>query len=93
MLFIISWTISTDKRNSAITRFLKTGAKPPAGVTMKGRWHTVGRSGGFGLAETDDPLRLQQWMLEWSDLMQMEAYPALTDEQAAPLLAAVAATF
>jgi hypothetical protein len=32
-------------------------------------------------------------MLEWSDLIQKEAYQALTDEQAAPLLAAVAATF
>ncbi|WP_160287531.1 DUF3303 domain-containing protein [Pseudomonas sp. QL9] len=91
MLFIVNWTVMPDKRDIAIGRFLKTGALPPAGVTMKGRWHAVGRVGGFGLAEADDPALLQTWLLEWNDIMHMEVYPALTDEQAAPLLAALAA--
>lgn len=88
MLFIVNWSISPERRNSAIERFLKTGAVPPAGVTMLGRWHAIGRMTGFGVAETSDPALIQKWVLDWSDLMQMEIYPALTDEQAAPLLAA-----
>ncbi|WP_219060727.1 DUF3303 domain-containing protein [Pseudomonas sp. UMAB-08] len=88
MLFIVSWSISPERRNSAIERFLKTGAVPPAGVTMLGRWHAIGRMTGFGIAETSDLALMQKWVLEWSDLMSMEIHPALTDEQAAPLLAA-----
>lgn len=91
MLFIVTWTLSPDKRDVALQRFIQTGAQPPAGVTMKGRWHAVGRAMGFGLAEADDAALLQAWMLEWNDIMQMEVFPALTDEQAAPLLARVEA--
>ena len=88
MLFIVNWTISPGNRNSAIQRFLKTGGAPPEGVKMLGRWHAVGRAGGFGVAEADDLALMQKWVLEWSDLMSMDVHPALTDEQAAPLLAA-----
>ena len=55
MLFIVSWSISSANRNSAIERFLKTGGAPPAGVKMLGRWHAVGGASGFGVAEASDP--------------------------------------
>ena len=42
----------------------------------------------LGAREADDPVSIQKWVLEWSDLMSMEVHAALTDEQAAPLLAA-----
>ncbi|HEX8542105.1 MAG TPA: DUF3303 family protein [Pseudomonas sp.] len=88
MLFIVNWSIHSQNRNRAIERFLKTGAVAPAGVTMLGRWHAVGGMTGFGIAETDDITLIQKWVLQWSDLLAMEVHPALTDEQAAPLLAA-----
>jgi hypothetical protein len=87
MLFIVNWSISSENRNRAMERFLKTGAVAPAGVTMLGRWHAVGRPIGFGIAQADDITLIQKWVLEWSDLLDMQVYPALTDEQAAPLLA------
>ena len=87
MLFIVSWSISSANRNSAIERFLKTGGAPPAGVKMLGRWHAIGGATGFGVAEASDPVAIQKWVLEWSDLMTMEVQAALTDEQIAPLLA------
>lgn len=88
MLFIVSWSISPERRNSAIERFLKTGGAPPAGVKMLGRWHAVGRMSGFGVAEASDVALIQKWVLDWSDLMSMEIHPAMTDEQIGPLLAA-----
>jgi hypothetical protein len=88
MLFIVSWSISSERRNSAIERFLKTGGAPPAGVKMLGRWHAVGRMTGFGVAEASDITLIQKWVLDWSDLMSMDIHPALTDEQLGPLLAA-----
>lgn len=88
MLFICQWTLDPDDRNEAIKRFLETGGKPPEGVTLLGRWFTVGHSGGFAIVEADSTAPLQQLALEWNDLLHMEVYPALTDEQAAPLMAA-----
>ncbi|MHC8326327.1 MULTISPECIES: DUF3303 domain-containing protein [unclassified Pseudomonas] len=87
MLFIVSWSINPENRNKAIERFLKTGAVPPAGVKMLGRWHAVGGSSGFGVAEASDLVQIQKWVLEWNDVMKMEVKAALTDEQMAPLLA------
>lgn len=91
MLFIVSWSIKPENRNKAIERFLKTGAVPPTGVKMLGRWHAVGGSSGMGVVEASDPVPIQQWVLEWNDIMKMDVQAALTDEQMAPLLAATTA--
>ncbi|VVM90400.1 hypothetical protein PS858_00471 [Pseudomonas fluorescens] len=88
MLFMVSWSISPQNRNSVIKRFLETQGAPPPGVKMLGRWHAVGGSRGVGIAETDDVVQIQTWVLQWNDLMDMEVHAALTDVQAAPLLAA-----
>jgi hypothetical protein len=90
MLFIVSWTISSENRNRAIERFLKTGGAPPEGVKMLGRWYAVGGAAGVGIAEASDAIPIQKWVLEWSDLMTMDVQVALTDEQMAPLLVATA---
>ncbi|MCY1184276.1 hypothetical protein D9M73_249550 [compost metagenome] len=58
---------------------------------MHGRWHAVGSSAGFGIAEASDLVPIQKWVLEWNDLMSMDVHAALTDEQMAPLLVATAA--
>ncbi|MGW8466118.1 DUF3303 domain-containing protein [Pseudomonas sp. CLCA07] len=89
MLFIVSWSINPENRNKAIARFLTTsGAAPPKDVKMLGRWHAVGGSSGMGVVEASDLVPIQQWVLEWSDIMKMDVHAALTDEQMAPLLAA-----
>lgn len=51
--------------------------------------HAVGGNLGFAVAETDDLSLVLKWVLDWSDLMTMQVYPAMTDEQTAPLLKAV----
>ncbi|MHC8299302.1 DUF3303 domain-containing protein [Pseudomonas sp. ZS1P83] len=88
MLFMVSWSISPENRNNVIKRFLETKGAPPEGVKMLGRWHAVGGSNGFGIADANDAVQIQKWVLQWNDLMNMEVHAALTDEQAAPLLAA-----
>lgn len=86
MLFIIHWTIAPENRNAAMARFVKTGGAPPPGLNVHGRWHAVGSPVGFAVAESDNLSLVLEWVLEWSDLMNMQVYPAMTDEQTAPLL-------
>ncbi|WP_111893193.1 DUF3303 domain-containing protein [Acinetobacter sp. MB5] len=87
MLFIVKWNIRPENRNAAIERFLKTGGKAPDGVKMLGRWHAVAQLSGVAVIEASDAELIQQWVMEWNDLLCMEAFPALTDEQIGPLMA------
>jgi hypothetical protein len=61
-------------------RFRETGAPPPNGVTMHGRWHCVEGNRGFLVAETKDPSLIAKWLNEWSDLIEFEANTVLTDD-------------
>jgi hypothetical protein len=87
MLFAVSWKGTPTVRNTSVERFLKTGGRPPVGVKMVGRWHDIGRMSGTAIAETDDPLLMSKWALEWNDIFEFEIRPVVTDEQAGPLLA------
>jgi hypothetical protein len=89
MLFLVSWTARPEHRDAAIERFLKTGAQPPAGVKMIGRWHAVGPVAGVAIAEAADTAVLQKWVLDWSDILEMDVHPAVTDEQLGSALAAL----
>ena len=87
MLFAVSWEGRPEVRNTVIERFLKTGGKPPEGVKFIGRWHHIGKVSGVAIAESDDPLLMAKWALDWNDLMEMKVQLVATDEQLGPVLA------
>lgn len=89
MLFIGHWRIPSSNRNAVIERFAKTGGQPPAGIKLLGRWHSVANGTGFSISEADDASAMARWILEWSDLMEMDVSPALSDEQLGAVLAAL----
>lgn len=85
MKFIVSWKLSPATYNETISRFLKAGGLPPAGVKMIGRWHGMS-GGGVAIAETDDPKALYTWQAQWADLMSLEVTPCLEDADAGAVL-------
>lgn len=88
MKYILTFKLIPDsaKRDEAITRFLKTGGKPPEGAKLLGRWTRMDISGGIDLLESDDPKALAELALQWSDLMQVEITPVIEDAQLAEVL-------
>ena len=86
MQFMITFPLTHHAYKERISRFLESGAMPPEGVTMKGRWFTASHNKGFMLAETDDAKGLFRWVSEWTDIMDFTIEPVLTDEEAAPIL-------
>lgn len=88
MLFIVNYGIRPENRNAAMERFLKTGGTAPAGIKMLGRWHAIAQLSGVAIIEANDAELIQQWVLEWNDLLCMQIVPALVDKQAAPLMIA-----
>lgn len=86
MKFIVSWTLPKASVAAAEARFLSTGAPPPAGVKMLGRWHGMS-GGGVLIAETDDAKALYSWIAYWGDLLEFQTTPCVEDAQAGEVMA------
>lgn len=48
---------------------------------MTGRWHSVEGNRGFLIAESSRADSIARWLQEWSELINFEVTPVLTDEQ------------
>jgi len=86
MLFHITYEVSPQDRNQVQKRFKETGALPPEGVTMQGRWHSAAGHIGFLVAESSDAVAIAKWMQNWTDLLAFDITPVLTDEEVAEIL-------
>ena len=86
MLFMITFPLTHRGYKERVSRFLETGARPTAGISLHGRWFTASHSKGFMVVETDDPKHLFRWTSEWADLVDFQIEPIVTDEEAGPIL-------
>ena len=91
MKYMITWSLDNPTYVAAIQRFLKTGAPPPAGVKMLGRYHSLAASSsGFILAESQDPKAIYAWVADWTDVVAFEVVPVIEDAEACQLAAELA---
>jgi hypothetical protein len=88
MKYIVSWKIPKGSVVDAEARFLKTGAPPPAGVKMIGRWHGMS-GGGVLIAETDDAKALFSWVSYWNDLLEFQTTACVEDAEAGEVMASL----
>ena len=87
MTFIVNWSIDPTIRDEVNERFKETGAPPPAGVKIVGRWHHLDGSGGVAILESNDPVALGKHIQEWSDLLEFQIIPAGDDAIIAQIIA------
>lgn len=88
MKFITCYTIAPAQFKDAIARFLKTGALPPQGVKMLGRWHAHKK--GWIISETDDATKIAEWTAQWGDLLDFEVMPVVEDAELGAVLSKLA---
>jgi hypothetical protein len=87
MKYITMWSYLPEKRNAVQARFKESGGdKPPEGIQLIGRWHAIGAARGVHMCECDDPMLMAKWAQRWSDLLSIEIYPAIDDEEVAKML-------
>ena len=86
MKYMVTFSLPSATFHARVKRFLETGGLPPLGVTMHGRWHSLGGDKGFVLASSDDPKGIYEWIGQWADLMDFNAVPVLDDADAAAVL-------
>jgi Protein of unknown function (DUF3303) len=68
-------------------RFHDRGRLAPEGVTYIDSWVAAGLDHCYQLMETDDPRLLEQWIANWSDLVDFEVHPVITSADAAARVA------
>jgi hypothetical protein len=89
MKFIVQWNGLPTAQQAAVERFMKTGgALPPDGITMLGRWHSIGELSGCAIVESDSTAPMAAWMLQWGDIFTFRISPAVTDEELGAALGA-----
>ena len=86
MMFHIAYEFPPEERDSAQQRFKETGAPPPDGVTMHGRWHSAAGHVGFLIAESSDAVAIGKWMQSWTDLLSFEITLVLSDREIAEVI-------
>ena len=64
-------------------RFRERGRLAPEGLNYISSWVTEDMSTCFQVMETADRGLLDQWMSNWSDLVEFEVRPVITSQQAA----------
>ena len=84
MKFMVTYTGKPAQFKEGVSRFLQTGAVPPEGVKMLGRWH--GPYTGWIVSETDDLKKIYEWTARWNDLLEFTVVPVLEDAELGEVL-------
>jgi hypothetical protein len=65
------------------SRFRDHGRLAPAGLEYVSSWVSEKLDHCYQLMETEDRALLDQWMANWSDIVEFEVYPVISSKQAA----------
>jgi len=64
-------------------RFEEHGRLAPEGLRYVSSWVDEKLERCFQLMETDDRKHLDEWILNWNDLVEFEVYPVISSAEAA----------
>ena len=64
-------------------RFRERGRLAPEGLTYVSSWVDTSLATCYQLMETGDRRLLDEWMAQWSDLVDFEVHPVMTSAEAA----------
>ena len=83
MLYMVVETFRNGDSAPVYRRFRERGRLAPEGVNYISSWVDERLERCFQLMETDNRLLLDEWMENWSDLVEFEVYPVMPSAEAA----------
>jgi hypothetical protein len=86
MLFMVVERFRDRNAKAVYRRFRDQGRMMPDGLTYVGSWIEANFDRCFQLMECDDARLLQEWLLNWSDLMECEIVPVVPSDQTRELV-------
>ena len=87
MLFMVIETFRNQDAKAVYRRFRDRGRMMPDSVAFVGSWVEASLGRCFQLMECDDVTRLQQFVVEWSDIVEFEIVPVVPGKDVAAALA------
>lgn len=63
-------------------RFREKGRLAPVGLNYLSSWVDADFQRCFQLMETDDEKLLEEWIANWSDIVEFEVFPVMTSQEA-----------
>ena len=81
MLFMVIERFKNRDARAVYRRFQERGRMAPAGLPYVGSWIEANFDRCFQLMECDDPRLLQQWIIQWQDLIEFEIVPVVPSQE------------
>ena len=81
MLFMVIEKFKDGDAKTVYQRFLEKGRMMPENLIYKESWIEANFNRCFQLMECDDASLLQEWILEWRDLMEFEIVPVVESKK------------
>jgi Domain of unknown function (DUF3303) len=81
MLFMVIERFRNRDARAVYRRFRDHGRMMPDGLRYVGSWIEVNFDRCFQVMECDDARLLQQWIVNWTDLIEFEVVPIATSEE------------
>lgn len=82
MLFMVIERFKNQDAKAIHRRFVEKGRMMPEGLTYVDSWVEANYDRCFQLMICDDPKLLQQWVLQWQDLVEFEFVPVVPSKNA-----------
>jgi hypothetical protein len=87
MLYMIVEQFKDQDALPVYRRFRERGRLAPEGLAYVSSWVDERFHRCFQLMETDDRNLLEQWIANWSDIVDFEVFPVMTSQEATAKLA------
>jgi hypothetical protein len=82
MLYMVVEHFKHDDAAPVYARFAERGRLAPDGLTYVSSWVTADLRRCYQVMETTDRALLDQWMAQWSDLVDFEVHEVVTSQEA-----------
>ncbi len=82
MLYMVIEHFKNKDAVAVYRRFRGRGRLGPEGLTYISSWVDEKMERCFQIMETEDRSLLEQWMTDWSDIVEFEVYPVMTSKEA-----------
>ena len=83
---MLSWRIHDESRQDALNAFSQMTTDDDAAdlggnIKLIGRWHNIAEFSGVAIYESDDPIAMANWALNWNSILDCTVSPVLDDEE------------
>ena len=87
MLFMIIERFRNGDAVPVYRRFRERGRLAPEGLSYVSSWVDTKLERCYQVMETDDPALIDQWIANWTDIVECEVIPVITSKEAAEQMA------